>query len=362
LISSYPKIYAIGHRVLKGLFGTEVTITEKVDGSQISFGVYNGVLEVKSKNHNLDTTAPEKLFANAVESLVTLKDKLTEGWTYRGEYLRSPKHNTLAYDRIPVDHIILFDIMISPENYLDWDEVHAEGVDIGLETVPILFRGLVDDPSTLLELLKRKSTLGGADIEGFVVKNYDRFNQFDGKPLMGKYVSEAFKEVHQGEWKKNNPSGGDFLQILGKKYCSQARWNKSIQMTRDEGLLLDDPKDIGGLLRSIQADIKEECEDEIKAALFKWAWGKVARSSIAGFPEFYKEKLLKQQFAGSGEDEVELVRSAGDDSGLPEVNSTGKVFRAIAAEDNISEDSVISASEGVEETGVHDGVGVCNHD
>jgi hypothetical protein len=351
LISSYPKIYAIGHRAVRPLFEDEVTITEKIDGSQISFGKYNGVLQVKSKNNNLCINEPEKLFKNAVEALQVIQHRLTDGWTYRGEYLKSPKHNVLAYDRIPTSHIILYDIMVSPENYLNWDEVHREGVDVGFETVPLLFRGIVEDTETLLDLLKRKSTLGGADIEGFVVKNYDRFNQFDGKPLMAKYVCEAFKEVHQGEWKKNNPSGGDFLQVLGKKYCSEARWNKSIQATRDEGLLLDDPKDIGGLLRDIQTDIKEECEDEIKAALFKWAWGKIARSSIAGFPEFYKEKLLRQQFVGVAITPEDIAECAeGRRVG------TGEAFKAIA------EIPVVSASEGVEETGVHDGVDVCNHD
>jgi hypothetical protein len=342
MINSYPKIYAIGHRAVKELFNEEVSITEKVDGSQISFGVFGGVLMVKSRNHNLVIDEPEKMFANAIVAIQGVQHKLTEGWTYRGEYLTKPKHNTLAYERVPTNHIILFDINIGLENYLSWEEVHAEGIQVGFETVPLVFKGKVDDPEILLELLKRKSTLGLADVEGIVVKNYDRFNPFDGKCLMGKYVSEAFKEVHQGEWKKNNPSGGDFLQVLGAKYRSEARWHKSIQRLRDDGTLLDDPKDIGGLLRDIQADIKHECEDEIKEALFKWAWGKIARQSIAGFPEFYKELLLRQQFVG-------VAITPEDTAECAEVNSTGKAFQVISASDNIKEDA-------------HSGADICNHD
>ena len=36
---SYPKVYAIGHAYLGALFDGEVVVTEKVDGSQFSFGI-----------------------------------------------------------------------------------------------------------------------------------------------------------------------------------------------------------------------------------------------------------------------------------------------------------------------------------
>ena len=36
---SYPKIYNLGHKYLEELFLDDVLIEEKIDGSQISFGV-----------------------------------------------------------------------------------------------------------------------------------------------------------------------------------------------------------------------------------------------------------------------------------------------------------------------------------
>ncbi|MCP3966601.1 MAG: hypothetical protein GY718_09665 [Lentisphaerae bacterium] len=295
MITSYPKIYAMGHRAINDLFSDEVHITEKIDGSQISFGVYQGELMVKSKGCNLVIDAPDKMFAKAVESIKSIQHLLEDGWTYRGEYLKTPKHNTLEYDRIPVNHIILFDVDTGIENYMKWDDMWKEGIRIGLEVVPLVYYGTVDDPNVLLGMLKRTSTLGGQEVEGVVVKNYHRFG-VDGKALMGKYVSEAFKEVHQGNWKKKNPGGGDILYMLGEQYRSDARWNKSICRTRDGGLLKDEPSDIGPLIKDIQGDVKEECEDEIKEALFKWAWPKIVRRVTAGFPEYYKKELLKTQF------------------------------------------------------------------
>ena len=44
MIHSYSKVYQIGHKVIRDIFNDEVLIEEKIDGSQFSFGVIDGVL------------------------------------------------------------------------------------------------------------------------------------------------------------------------------------------------------------------------------------------------------------------------------------------------------------------------------
>jgi hypothetical protein len=47
---SYPSIYNLGHRALTDLFsGGLVLVQEKVDGSQFSFGLIDGVVRFRSK-------------------------------------------------------------------------------------------------------------------------------------------------------------------------------------------------------------------------------------------------------------------------------------------------------------------------
>jgi ATP-dependent RNA circularization protein (DNA/RNA ligase family) len=133
---SYPSIFTLGHRAIKDIFLDSVIVEEKVDGSQISFGKFDGVLRIKSKGKELDINHPEKLFSIAVDIIKTLD--LQDGWTYRGEYLKSPKHNALFYDRVPKNHIIIFDINIDEENYLPYLEKVREADRIGLEVVPLL--------------------------------------------------------------------------------------------------------------------------------------------------------------------------------------------------------------------------------
>lgn len=130
-----------------------------------------------------------------------------------------------------------------------------------------------------------------------VVKPLD-YNLFgaDKKVLMGKFVSEAFKEVHAAEWKSSNPTQGDILQLLGNEYKTPARWQKAILHLSEKGLLKGSPRDIGLLMKEVPADIEKECADEIKERLYRWAWPHLRRMVTAGFAPWYKDELLKHQF------------------------------------------------------------------
>lgn len=292
---SYPKSWAIGHRCLKDLFLDDVTVEEKVDGSQFSFGVFDGELKVRSKSVVMNLDIPEKMFLKAIETVQSIKDRLVAGWTYRCEYLGKPKHNSLCYERTPNNYLIGFDINPSHESYLTHEEKRMYFDYLGLETVPLLYQGKVENYEFFRELLKTPSVLGCQLIEGVVIKNYSRFGP-DGRILMGKFVSEEFKEIHNGDWQERNPGNRDVVQKLIEEYKTPARWNKSIFRLRDAGKLENSPRDIGPLIRSIQDDIKEECAAEIKEKLFVWAWDQIARSVSHGFPQYYKEQLAKSAF------------------------------------------------------------------
>lgn len=293
-IGSYPKIYALGHTAINELLFDSVTVEEKVDGSQFSMARLNGELHVRSKGAVMYPDAPEKMFSAAVDVAKSLD--LKDGYIYRGEYLRSPKHNTLAYDRIPKNHIILFDICkIGEESYMDYWRKVDEAERLGLETVPLLYEGKVESSEQLFEFLERTSILGGQKIEGFVIKNYHRYG-IDKKILIGKYVSEAFKEVHQGEWRDSNPTRTDILQKLIQSYKTPARWNKAIQHLKEDGKLEGSPRDIGNLIKEVQRDVFDECYDEIKTILFNHFAPQIKRGIVGGLPEWYKQELTKKQF------------------------------------------------------------------
>lgn len=295
---SYPSIYNLGHAAIKDLLTVPVYVEEKVDGSQFSACVEaDGELLVRSKGKQMDADAPEKMFSLGVETVKSLKDKMTPGWTYRCEYLSKPKHNTLAYERAPNGHIILFDVNTDHEQYLSYEDKKTEAERLGLEVVPLLYSGVLDNIDFLNDLLDGVSILGGQKIEGVVIKpmDYAMFGR-DKKVLMGKFVSPAFKEKHTKEWKNQNPSSNDVLGFIGQEYRTEARWEKAVNHLRDDGRLENSLRDIGNIMKEVPADIEKECIDEIKDRLWKWAWPHIRRKVTAGCPEWYKDRLAKSQF------------------------------------------------------------------
>lgn len=160
-----------------------------------------------------------------------------------------------------------------------------------------MYMGKVSEPSEIMALLSNKSILGGQKVEGIVIKNYSRFG-LDKKVLMGKYVSEEFKEVHAGEWKKANPSKGDITEFLINSYKTTSRWDKAIQHLRDSGKLTQSPKDIGALIKEVQDDIELEEKEEIKNKLYANVIPHIKRGVVSGLPEYYKQYLMNLQFNG----------------------------------------------------------------
>lgn len=301
---SYPSIYNLGHRAVKQLLNVPHYIEEKVDGSQFSFGNFtipmgDGDMEtrVRSKGAVMLIDAPEKMFSKATETVLRIRHLLHPDWTYRAEYLRTPSHNTLKYNRVPEGNLIIFDVSTEEEEWLSPYDKKVESNRIGLECVPVLSTG-VGSYEEIRALLDKESCLGGTKIEGVVVKqlgpNY-LYGQ-DKKTLIGKFVSEAFKESHSQVWKESNPTKKDIIERIISGLTTPQRWAKAVQHLREAGKLTDSPKDIPAIILEIQADTLKEEEDAIKDALFHHAKGEIERGIVRGAAEWYKEQLLKRQF------------------------------------------------------------------
>lgn len=297
-INSYPKVWNLGHAAVMGLTEHPVYVEEKLDGSQFSFGMIGGELMARSRGKSLVLDAPEQLFAKAVQSVLDRSHLLIPGWIYRGEYLQKPKHNTLAYDRIPVGHISIFDVDTGGQNYLPPKLKRQEAERIGLECVPLLWSGAVESMDRLDELLDNVSVLGGQKIEGVVLKPVEPRFGVDGKCLFAKYVSERFKEIHGAEWKRSNPGKADIIESIVAEYGTEARREKAVQHLRERGELTESPNDIGAILKELAADTEEECREAIAAKLLAWAWPQIKRGLCREVPEWYKRRLASNQFGG----------------------------------------------------------------
>lgn len=50
-------------------------------------------------------------------------------------------------------------------------------------------------------------------------------------------------------------------------------------------------------MKEVPEDVLKECKEEILADVFEWLWPQLRRGLTSGLPEWYKEELLKKQFA-----------------------------------------------------------------
>lgn len=314
--NTYPKVYAMGHRYTDPLrdainAGQHFCIQEKIDGSQFSFGVdTEGTIHIRTRGQVVDIDDPHKMFIQGVEAVKAMKDDLHIGWTYRAEYLQKPKHNVLAYGRLPGRHLVLYDVAIGLESYLSQNSVMDEAIRLNIDHAMVYCTGdlnVLKTSRTLTEFfdsfLEFNSILSGESnvrIEGIVIKAVSPIFGTDGKPIIAKYVSPVFKEKHQKEWKVSQ-SGRDHLHVMGLTYRTEARWEKALQHLKEEGQIEGEPKDIAALVKAVPDDLFEECAEEIAAALFKWGWPQIKRQSTKGLAEWYKAKLAEEQEERFGE-------------------------------------------------------------
>lgn len=294
-IRSYPKVEAFGSRNVREVLHDYVFVQEKLDGSQFRFIKHeDGVVRFFSRGGQKTLETADALFRPSMEAVLAVAEKLVTEVMYVGEALAKPKHNILAYEKTPEGHVVLFDIWSFPaEGYWTPSEVQTEAARLGFLPVPILAEGPEFSHDDLMKLVSGSSVLGGCPREGIVIKNYAR-EQF------AKIVAAEFQEVSGRKLRKPKAEGDSYALQLSRKYAPEARMLKAVQRLRDEGKLLEDPKDIGPLIKSVQQDVLDECREEIMNELFEKEWGKICKEIAPRTAWWYKERLSKIGGASEG--------------------------------------------------------------
>lgn len=299
----FSKIFYLGHRCIREIYEDEVEITEKVDGSQFGFGRYQGEIGCRSKGRMIDMDAPANLFVKAVEQVRRIEHLIPDNHLFYSEYLNKPKHNAIAYDKYPTNHIMLFGMNVLDTPFFDYDyeQLFDWSDRFGFDVAPRLFNGQLPNGiefDFIEQLLDSESYLGGNKVEGFIVKNWEKAVNLYGQiwwPMAGKYVSEAFKEKNNAEWERKKGSGWEAFK---QQYQTEARWQKAVQHLRDNGELLGEPRDIGALIKEVQRDIIDECKDEILEGLWKIFSKQLTKQATLGLPEWYKRMLAEGEIDG----------------------------------------------------------------
>ena len=296
---SYQKILHLGDPHLEALLHGPIVIQEKVDGSQFRWLKVDGELRFGSHHVNFGPEhPPDKLFRAAVEHLEVNKDYISEGVVFFAEVLDKPKHNTIVYEHIPTNHIMLFDAYdLDRQCWCDVRLLHSFTRFLGIDPPNVLSEGDGETYTldTIEKILATQSYLGGAVIEGVVVKNYtqpsaDRFHQIGF--CAGKMVRASFREENKQNWQG---AGSIVDQIVGR-YHTEARFEKAYVHARDAGELEYSMRDMVPLIGWMDVDI----EEEVKGAAMEMFWADARRDIEkrlkSGMAEWLKAKQMERQF------------------------------------------------------------------
>jgi RNA ligase (TIGR02306 family) len=194
---SAPKSFFLSKYDLEGLAkygyafqeGQQVIITEKIEGENCAIVYAEDRLWVRSRNW-FKKDEPDSHWwdiphrYNLPEKLKDFPRLVVFGELYGG--VKGWKYDCPIINNRIQRKFRVFDIWdIKNKKFLEWDEVERITQAIGLETVPVLYKGAWTTDRSLHSLAEGKSTIGTCVREGFVVRSVpESWNEKLGRKIL----------------------------------------------------------------------------------------------------------------------------------------------------------------------------------
>jgi hypothetical protein len=297
----YNKVYGIEKRESEGILDGQIVVQEKYDGSMLRIEIKNGEMILGS--HHVDNiNEGDGQFRTGIQEAKNVFGSIKEDINIFCEYLPREKTNTIQYKTTPPHYLIVFDVFLNNQ-WLKSKELKEFATKFGLHSARVMWEGSGKDFTKEIaeSLLKQESSLGNAEgysnIEGIVIKNYDKyydsikFPWLSGFFMCSKWVNSDFKEKNI----KEHPTNKNQVDNIIEMYRSnKARWQKALQHLEEQGKLSGEMKDLALLIPEVKRDLVEEEKEEIKESLYKIFSPKILGVSTIGLAEWYKNYLIKK--------------------------------------------------------------------
>ncbi len=168
---------------VSSLLSIPLVITEKCDGSNLTYTR----TAVFSRSHSGPPGHPSFDLAKATHARIA--HELSLGLSLFCEYCYAV--HSITYGALP-DYSLVFGARDDREGrWWEWDMVVAQAADLGLPTVPELYRGQVETARELEELtlsLAAQPSVFGGPREGVVVRHAGEFRDADFQRSLAKWV------------------------------------------------------------------------------------------------------------------------------------------------------------------------------
>lgn len=183
---------------ISNVIGTEIVITEKIDGSNTSLEA-NGCF---ARTHSGPPVHPSFDGLKALHA--SIKHKIPDNTQLFGEWCFA-KHS-IFYNDLP-SYFMMFNVRdIKNNSWSSWEEVELWAKEIEVNTVPVLFKGKINSEIELQKMIEsfmiQPSKCGGI-IEGVVVRVACEFEeQYFSKNVL-KYVRANHVDPNNDHWIHN---------------------------------------------------------------------------------------------------------------------------------------------------------------
>ena len=301
----YPKVLHIGAPLVATVFYEEVELSEKVDGSQCRIELTDESVMVGSKNQGIADPGMFEIAHEQGERIHSETDWRTLGdhVTLFCEFLETPKHNTIKYDRVPLNHLYLFGAMLGTDHMVTGGLIEM-AKHLVIDPPNILDCKLIESAEELKEFMTRESYLGGSTVEGVVIKNYNRTydplqvhsQEFIGYPMTAKYVNKDFTAANAKQW--NTISRKTGVDAIIERFFIGDRFNKAIQHVREEGNITYMKKDLQYLIPEFFDDLMDEKKEAMTNMIMGEVFKVIKRRASHYVVQSYIEYLTERQFSG----------------------------------------------------------------
>lgn len=169
---------------LDSFIGKEVVVSCKLDGENTGM--------TRNKCHARSLDSKHHPSRNLVKQLhAEICNDIPEGWKLFGENLYA-KHS-IFYSKLK-SYFYLFNIW-KDDICLSWDETEEWAKILGLEIVPVLYRGIWDEEK--IKSCFTKELILGGEQEGYVVRLSSSFHLKDFATSVGKMVRKDHVQTNQ---------------------------------------------------------------------------------------------------------------------------------------------------------------------
>ena len=308
---SYPKILHIGAPLVETIFFDEVEMSEKIDGSQCRIELTEDAVMVGSKNQGVADMGMFEIAHDQGDMIYNESEWRQFGSeiTLFCEFLKSPKHNTIKYDRVPKNHLYLFGALID-DVHMKTDDLIDIAKHLDIDPPNIMYVGMVGSVDGLKEFMTHESYLGGSVVEGVVIKNYHRTydplqvhsQAYIGYPMAAKYVRDDFKVANAKQW--NTLSRKKGTDALVDMFFIEDRFRKTVQHLLEDGHIEYQKKDLKYLVPEFFNDLMDEKKDEMTKIIMGEVFKALKKRASGYVVKSWIDYLTERQFDHGDDSDV----------------------------------------------------------